>query len=135
MLNNTCPFPDIVSDGWCDDKANTPQCEYDGGDCCSSGKNLKPNGHLFCSNCFCNTTNNNDDMSSRILKPGMCEFCVFPFRNPSDEWDYIMETDCVPSGLWQSHFCPMAVYKDTKKPVGLPFELPCPDNSCFYQDK
>ena len=29
-----CPFPLDAGDGFCDDKANSPACNYDGGDCC-----------------------------------------------------------------------------------------------------
>ena len=38
----------IYGDGFCDDVTNTPECNYDGGDCC--GDNVKED---FCFNCIC----------------------------------------------------------------------------------
>ena len=35
-------------DGECDDVNNTPECDYDGGDCCKYDKNTK-----YCSDCHC----------------------------------------------------------------------------------
>ena len=51
--NANCPYPDDLSDSYCDDRANVPECQYDGGDCCSWQKDIRSNGHLFCTDCFC----------------------------------------------------------------------------------
>ncbi len=132
-----CPYPDHQSDGWCDDNANIKECEYDGGDCCKSTKHLKPNGHLFCTNCSCSSSMNMTDRSNFNLKPGLCEFCIFPFINPGDEGKHKRGQevhDCIRSSVWERPYCPMAVYKNTNMPVGIPFELPCPDGSCFFEE-
>jgi len=41
-----CVKPNYFGDGYCDDENNTPQCNYDGGDCCLGNKN-------YCTNCTC----------------------------------------------------------------------------------
>ena len=41
-----CPL--WIGDGFCDDSANTIECNYDGGDCCGSYIN-----ELFCTQCLC----------------------------------------------------------------------------------
>ena len=64
---DSCQFETEVADGFCDDKANIEECEYDGGDCCRIGSELKPNSHLFCSNCSCHQGTPSID---RVLKPG-----------------------------------------------------------------
>ena len=43
----------ILGDGICDDLHNTPNCNFDGGDCCSSSSNMN-----YCNLCLClNETN------------------------------------------------------------------------------
>ena len=37
-----------IGDGFCDDKNNNKECNYDGGDCCGSCKVTD-----FCTNCTC----------------------------------------------------------------------------------
>ena len=37
-----------MTDGFCDDPNNTPECEYDGGDCCGADVSLD-----FCTQCEC----------------------------------------------------------------------------------
>ena len=41
-----CFNPDWVGDGWCDDGVNTPECNYDNGDCCGGE-------HTYCVECEC----------------------------------------------------------------------------------
>ncbi len=48
-----CSYPNDVGDDFCDDVTNIDECNFDGGDCCSSKKHLTPNPHLFCSDCHC----------------------------------------------------------------------------------
>jgi len=45
-----CPRPDWVADTWCDDLTNTPECNYDGGDCCFQRRS---NWDRFCNDCTC----------------------------------------------------------------------------------
>ena len=49
-----CVFPDWSNDGYCDDINNTPDCGYDGGDCCP-GDNPEESWNQFCSDCECLT--------------------------------------------------------------------------------
>ena len=30
-----CEFPNYFDDNWCDDGNNNPECDFDGGDCCT----------------------------------------------------------------------------------------------------
>ena len=34
-----CPLPFMIGEGQCDDEVNTPECNYDGGDCCGPNVN------------------------------------------------------------------------------------------------
>ena len=43
-----CSDPDLVGDSFCHDSTNTPECDYDGGDCCQDY--LFP---IFCQDCLC----------------------------------------------------------------------------------
>ena len=46
-----CPYPEWISDDYCDDETNIPACHYDGGDCCN------PNAsHVYCDKCDCKET-------------------------------------------------------------------------------
>ena len=41
-----------VGDGFCDDQTNSPECYFDGGDCCVT--NVNPNvNNLLCTTCEC----------------------------------------------------------------------------------
>ena len=44
---NQCEKPKWVGDTNCDDENNHPECDYDGGDCCTDTK------HLYCKKCEC----------------------------------------------------------------------------------
>ena len=49
-LGQGCPFPDwILGDAICDDISNTPECDYDGGDCCGGSTQ-------YCIECECIST-------------------------------------------------------------------------------
>ena len=43
-----CLKPLWVGDGYCDDQTNTPQCNFDGGDCCAESPNVE-----YCTECQC----------------------------------------------------------------------------------
>ena len=43
-----CEYPSLVGDWFCDDDANTPECQYDGGDCCGPNVNAD-----LCDKCVC----------------------------------------------------------------------------------
>ncbi len=66
----SCPYQTEVGDGFCDDKANTEECEYDGGDCCSPIFKNRPNAHWFCSNCTCHLAQNGKIHEFPVLKSG-----------------------------------------------------------------
>ncbi len=67
--NNSCPHAIVTFDGFCDDKANIPECQFDGGDCCRQGSSLKPNSHWFCTDCKCHS-GDLQDKNLGVLKPG-----------------------------------------------------------------
>ena len=46
-----CDFEEILNDGFCDDEANTYNCDFDGGDCCKDPKNTQ-----HCLQCRCLVT-------------------------------------------------------------------------------
>ena len=43
---------EIAGDGHCDDAANEPQCDFDGGDCCLANKTTE-----YCQICLCYADN------------------------------------------------------------------------------
>ena len=43
-----CKYFDIVGDGYCDDEANTANCDFDEGDCCHPDHDRS-----ICTECFC----------------------------------------------------------------------------------
>ena len=54
-----------IGDGYCDDINNSPDCTYDGGDCC--GDNINTD---YCTECQCldpNGLNNFDLLSLKLL--------------------------------------------------------------------
>ena len=46
--DDVCPYVGVIGDDYCDDEANTEDCLYDLGDCCSVENDL-----TFCKECFC----------------------------------------------------------------------------------
>ena len=50
--DNDCPYPEWISDGYCDDQNNIPVCSYDGGDCCIDTQGWDS----YCSECKCKET-------------------------------------------------------------------------------
>ena len=58
LLEN-CFNPDWAGDGWCDDGINTPECNYDNGDCC--GDDVPT---TYCSQCECK----NPEYQGNLLK-------------------------------------------------------------------
>ena len=55
--SSICPYLTLMGDEYCDDEANTPECLYDSGDCCSYD-----NDRTLCEDCFCydDATTNQD---------------------------------------------------------------------------
>ena len=66
-----CRHTSMVGDGYCNDEANIPECEYDGGDCC--GPCIVTD---YCFECEClNTFNYDFGLSSTInplIRNGFC---------------------------------------------------------------
>ena len=47
-----CADPDKKGNGWCNDENNTPECDYDGGDCCGCDVRAQR-----CTECLCKEPN------------------------------------------------------------------------------
>ena len=58
-----CFNPDWAGDGYCDDGINTPECNYDNGDCC--GDDIQTQ---YCSQCDCKNPNYQGNLSKGIDK-------------------------------------------------------------------
>ena len=58
-----CQFTQWIGDGICDDDSNTPECDYDGGDCCTDTE------QTHCEECLCKIT---DSSSEEHGKPQSC---------------------------------------------------------------
>lgn len=56
---DTCPYPDWIGDGQCDDEVNTAVCNYDGGDCCGSNPDTS-----LCTLCSCIEIENEERTST-----------------------------------------------------------------------
>ena len=44
----TCKYPDLKGDAWCDIENNNSGCDWDGGDCCGSGSWTYECEHIEC---------------------------------------------------------------------------------------
>ena len=64
VSTTTC---DRQGDGYCDDRENNADCDFDGGDCC-----LNPVNNQFCSECWCYADHTSyvagKDQRSRLFK-------------------------------------------------------------------
>ena len=47
VQEDVCRYHTYVGNGFCEDFANTPECMYDGGDCCG------PSNYQYCASCQC----------------------------------------------------------------------------------
>ena len=123
--NTTCPVWSLVGDGYCDDEANTPECEYDFNDCCEA-----ENDRSLCQNCTCYLS----EIKTEEYKK---EFCQNPFYRLGDGYcdlnynkgQYFFDIgDCCldvdQTGYSYSHIyanCRMGEYEFTY----------CPENPCI----
>jgi hypothetical protein len=72
-----CSHQGLVGDGFCDDATNNPDCNYDGGDCCGSNRNIS-----YCNTCLCI-----DEDQGNILKGiDKKEDTIFPHIVSSPEY-------------------------------------------------
>merc|ERR1711976_153641 len=46
-VSGSCAKPEYMGDGHCGDETNTPECNFDGGDCCTD------TAHEYCTICQC----------------------------------------------------------------------------------
>ena len=63
----------VYADGLCDDELNTPECGYDGGDCCT---HKKDDWDALCKDCQCHTEEENfgcDDYDKDWFQDGECD--------------------------------------------------------------
>lgn len=67
-----CTYALLLGDGYCDDEANVPECDFDGGDCCAEETN-----NDYCQVCQCfddeNGTNTTDQTPINTT-----ESCPYP---------------------------------------------------------
>ena len=60
-LGQECQCPDwVLGDAICEDFCNTPECDYDGGDCCGGGTQ-------YCTECECIWNESNGNSSSEAM--------------------------------------------------------------------
>ena len=48
VLISVCAYLHLIGNGFCNDEANTADCNYDGGDCCGPEVDKK-----YCADCIC----------------------------------------------------------------------------------
>ena len=51
-ISAPCQTPWMISDGFCNDIMNNPNCDYDGGDCCLGDSKSHP-ANAYCDDCEC----------------------------------------------------------------------------------
>ena len=59
--NQICAETKLVGDGICDDNTNTPECAFDGGDCCR-----KDTVKDLCTDCKCHLDQTLEEISSKV---------------------------------------------------------------------
>ena len=70
-----CHFAQWIGDGQCDDDNNNPECDFDGGDCCSDTE------QIHCTECLCKTNGSssveedlpNTCISHEWIGDGVCD--------------------------------------------------------------
>ena len=62
-----CKYPELVSDGYCNDETNNIHCNFDGGDCCYSCVSK-----AFCKDCLCLTDNFGEEINYSLIGDGHC---------------------------------------------------------------
>ena len=91
-----CVVQSFYQDGYCDDSNNTPECNYDGGDCCPPYADVEyGNWDEFCSSCQCleptttttTTTTPAPVCKSDYLGDGYCDDCHNTVEGNYDEGD------------------------------------------------
>ena len=57
----TCPYDNLIGDGFCDDEANDFACDFDGGDCCGNDVNT-----THCVDCLCITNTTDSEIGKSV---------------------------------------------------------------------
>ena len=60
----------LMGDQYCNDEANIPQCNYDGGDCCGS------TDFTFCTDCTCSSPKHAGELRGKNVNFSMKFLCV-----------------------------------------------------------
>ena len=115
---SVCPFLDLLENGFCNDEANTPDCNYDGGDCCLSYPNKE-----YCIHCTCHLLETCLAGTHPLIGNGICndvtniaecsfdglDCCGFDINgNGEYNYDYEFEvdtsacTECICHGMYMS---------------------------------
>ncbi len=66
----------LVENGFCEDKSNSPECSYDGGDCCWPLIN-----DPFCSNCVCHADNSKHESLDATISIPKLKDCPYYATN------------------------------------------------------
>ena len=67
-LDEGCKYQTLVANGFCNDEANTPECDYDGGDCCGNCINIE-----LCLTCTCLNGGAGNGISYSMIGDGYCD--------------------------------------------------------------
>ena len=76
-----CPDPKLINDNFCQDNINTPECFWDGGDCCN---NDYPDWDAFCNDCTCKDPKYDWCFNKTLMND---KFCHDGNNVPECDWD------------------------------------------------
>ena len=100
-----CPFQKYALDGICQDEANTPDCLYDGGDCCRQKKSTPS-----CKNCTCQFNTTREQLDKDFER---YEVMVYP--GPGDGDDLEMSDVVTINNVESVFVCSQICMDSTKK--------------------
>ena len=65
--NAECSHISVIGNGFCNDEANNPECNYDSGDCCGSCINTD-----YCIECACTGNVMGNVVQNALVGDGVC---------------------------------------------------------------
>ena len=128
----------MVGEGQCDDDVNTPECNFDGGDCCGPNVNCPSYSDCECKEDFDSQNSNADKSYIFPANRSDCEDCNCGYAN-IDSIEFI---DCYESHRYICEYmggpsCPKGMFSMYGKCLGFVKNImednTANDKTCYFQ--